>query len=146
MNVDLLSIKSLIYRLYDDGWGKGDLSAIDEVYAPEHVLHWHELVPSDQHRTTDEVKRFLVEYRAAVPDLVVTVDEVVVEGDKAAVQVTFAGTHRGVYQGFAPTNRLGRFTDMQILRFADGKIVESSLGSGGLRFFMALLAGSLFEK
>jgi predicted ester cyclase len=144
--MDPQQIKSLIHRLYDDGWGKGDLTAIDEVYAPEHVLHWHELVPSDQHRTTGEVKRFLVEYRAAVPDLVVTVDELVVEGDKATVQVTFAGTHRGVYEGFAPTGRFGRFTDMQILRFDGGKIVESSLGSGGLRFFMELLSGKLFEE
>ncbi len=139
-------IKSLLHRLYDDGWGKGDLTAIDEVFAPEHDLHWNELVPSVQHRTTAEVKQIVVAYRAAFPDLQVTLDEVVVDGDKAAVQVTFVGTHRGVYEGFVPTNRLSRFTDMQILRFAGGKIVASSLGSGGLRFFMALLQGSLFQE
>jgi len=67
----------------------------------------------------------------------------VAEGDAVAVQVTFIGTHRKVYEGFAPTNRKSRFTDMQILRFSNGKIVESFLGSGGLRYFYAILDGTL---
>jgi predicted ester cyclase len=70
----------------------------------------------------------------------------VAEDDKVAVQVTFEGTHIGTYGGFAPTNKVGRFTDMQILRFDRGKIVESSLGSGGLRYFFALLNGTLFDE
>jgi predicted ester cyclase len=76
----------------------------------------------------------------------VTVTDMVEEGDKVAVLVTFAGTHSGIYQGFGPTRKQSRFTDMQILRFADGRIVESSLGSGGLRFFLAILDGSIFKE
>jgi predicted ester cyclase len=53
-----------------------------------------------------------------------------------AVAVTFVGTHRGVYEGFKPTNKKSRFTDMQILRFENGRIVESFLGSGGLRLLL----------
>ncbi|NMC12257.1 MAG: ester cyclase [Chloroflexi bacterium] len=137
--------REIIRRLYEDGWGKGDLTAIDEVFASEHVLHWHELKLSDQHRSVAEVKKIVQAYRAAIPDLQVIIDDVVVEDDKAAVQVTFIGTHQGEYEGYPPTHKRGRFTDVQILRFEKGKIVESSLASGGLRYFFAMLDGTLFE-
>ena len=110
------------------------------------MLHWNELVPSQQHRSADEVKAIVTEYRAAFPDLTVTVDDRVEEGDKVVVQVTFAGTHLGIYQGFRPTKKCSRLTDMQILRFVDGRIIESSLGSGGLRFFLSILDGSIFRE
>ena len=137
-------IKEKIRRLYEDGWDRGDLAAIDEVFAPQHVLHWHDYPPSDQLRTPDEVKAIVREFRAAFPDLRVVLDHLVVEGERAAVQVTFAGTHSGEYEGFAPTYRIGSFTDIQILRFENGKVVESSLPSGGLRYFFAMLDGSLY--
>ncbi len=139
-------LKRKIRRLYEEGWGQGDLAAIDEVFAPQHILHWHDQPPSDQVRTADEVKRIVQDYRAAFPDLRVTLDYLLVEGERAAVQVTFAGTHMGEYEGFAPTRQFGRFTDMQILRFEGGKLVESSLPSGGLRHFFAILDGSLYRE
>jgi predicted ester cyclase len=136
--------KRVVRRLYEEGWAKGNLAAIDESFAPEHILHWNELQPTELHRTPGEVKAFLQEYRAAVPDLAVTIDNLVAEDDTVAVQVTFSGTHEGEYAGIAPTHRWGRFTDMQILRLKDGKIVESSLPSGGLDYFFRLLRGELF--
>jgi predicted ester cyclase len=138
--------KAVIRRLYEEGWGQGNLAAIEAAFAPVHTLHWHELTPTDQRRTVEEVKRIVVDYRAAFPDLQVTLDQLVAEGDRVAVQVTFAGTHTGTYEGYAPTGHSGRFTDMQVLRLANRKIIESSLGSGGLRYFFALLDGTLFKE
>ncbi len=144
--MNLTENKRLVTRLYEEGWGKGDLTVIDQVFAPRHILHWNELSPTDQHRTTAEVKTIIRDYRAAFPDLTVTIDDLVAEGEKVVVQVTFVGTHTGTYEGFRPTNQKSRFTDMQILRFSEGKIVESSLGSGGLRYFYAILSGSIFQE
>ncbi len=137
--------KAVVRRLYEAGWAQGDLAAIEAAFAPVHVLHWNELAPTDQRRTVEDVKQIVMAYRAAVPDLQVTLDHLVAEGDQVAVQVTFAGTHTGPYEGYAPTGKRGRFTDMQILRLAGGQIVESSLGSGGLRYFFDMLTGALFE-
>ncbi len=138
--------KAIVRRLYEEGWGKGDLAAIEEVFASEHILHWNDLTPVVQHRTAAEVKRIVKEFRAAFPDLEVIIDDIVGEDDKVAVQVTFIGTHQGEYEGYAPTHKCGRFTDMQILQIAGGKVVESSLASGGLRYFFAMLNGTLFEE
>jgi predicted ester cyclase len=137
--------KRLVARLYEQGWGCGDLAAIDEVFTPTHVLHWNEGAPSLQQRTTDEVKSIVRAYRDAFPDLIVSIDNMVAEGEMVAVQVTFVGTHQGTYEGFQPTHKKSRFTDMQILRFEKGKIVESFLGSGGLRYFYSILDGSIFK-
>jgi len=143
--MSISAIRHTITRLYQEGWGKGNLDVVDEVFASEHILHWNELSPTDQHRTTEEVKQIISNYRTAFPDLIVVVDDIVVEAERAAVQVTFIGTHTGVYEGFAPTNKKSRFTDMQILRIHNGKITESSLGSGGLPYFFSILDGSAFR-
>jgi len=76
----------------------------------------------------------------------VRINEILAERDKVAVQVTFEGTHQGVYEGFQPTNKRSRFTDMQILTFAHGKIAETTLGSGGLKYFFGILDGSVLNE
>ncbi len=138
--------RNVVTKLYERAWGRGEVAVVDEVFAEKHVLHWNELVRTKQHRTTAEVKQIIRSYRAAFPDLSVTVDNMVAEGDLVAAQVTFVGTHTGEYEGFAPTHRRSSFTDMQILRLQDGRIVESSLGSGGLKQFFAILSGAAFEE
>lgn len=137
--------KALVRQLYEQGWQNGDLTVVDRVFAPEHVLHWNDLRPVDQHRTTGQVKQIVEGFRAAVPDLKVTIDQLVSEGDQVVVQVTFEGTHTGRYEAYAPTNERIRFTDMQILRFSGGRIVESSLPAGGLVYFLSMLDGTLFR-
>ena len=138
--------KRLVTRTYEEGWGKGRLDLFDLAWSPTHVLHWNEQVPTHQKRTVGELKSIVRNYRAAFPDLRVTIHELVAEGDKVAVQVTFEGTHRGVYEGFAATNKRSRFTDMQILTFAHGKISETTLASGGLRYFFEILDGSVLKQ
>ena len=135
----------VVRRMYDDGWGKGCMEAFDKAWAPTHVLHWNELAETQQPRTLAELKSMVASYRAAFLDLQVHVTELVAEGNKVAVQVTFEGTHRGVYEGFQPTNRKSRFTDMQIFTLIDGRIAETTLGSGGLSCFFQILNGSIFK-
>lgn len=138
--------KQIIRRLYEDGWGKGDLEVIERTFAQAHVLHWNDLKPADQHRTAEEVKQIVRAYRSAFPDLQVTVNHLVAEGDRVAVQVTFVGTHTGEYEGFKPTHKKSSFTDMQIVRLQGGQIVESNLASGGLSYFSSILDGSVFDR
>ena len=137
--------KIIVRQLYEEGWGEGDLDVIKQNFASPHVLHWNELNPTDQQRTPEEVCQIVTSYRAAFPDLQVVINDLVAEEDKVVVMVTFSGTHSGLYEGFAPTNKQNRFTDMQILRLAEGKIAESWLASGGLAYFFAMLDGSLFN-
>ncbi len=134
--------KDLVRRVYEDGWGRGRLDVFAEAFAPTHVLHWHDVPAGDQARTVEELQAIVRAYRDAFPDLRVTVDHIVGEGDLVAAQVTFAGTHTGEYEGFAPTGKKSSFTDLQMIRLRDGRIVETDVPSGGLAHFFRILDGS----
>jgi predicted ester cyclase len=138
--------KQMVQRLYREGWGQGDLEVIDRAFATPHILRWNEQTQTVQERTTEELKAIISSYRAAFPDLKVTIDAMVAEGDRVAIQVTFEGTHINTYEGFQPTRKRSRFTDMQILTFRHGKVVETTLGSGGLRYFFGILDGSVLNQ
>jgi len=60
----------------------------------------------------------------AFPDMHVTLDDMVAEGDKVATRTTWTGTHKGEFMGIPPTNRKVTFSLIVIDRFAGGKIVE----------------------
>ena len=61
----------------------------------------------------------------AFPDLGFTVDLVVAEEDLVATHWTATGTHRGEWQGIAPTDREVTWQGINIFRFECGQIVEA---------------------
>ncbi|WP_395945145.1 ester cyclase [Brevundimonas sp.] len=69
-------------------------------------------------------KAFFTEMRQAFPDLKVEPKTLVSEGDQVAFAYTLTGTHKGDFQGVAPTGRAVEIRGLQIGRFEDGKMVE----------------------
>jgi predicted ester cyclase len=63
---------------------------------------------------------------SAFPDMHVTIDDMVAEGDKVAARVTMTGTHKGEFMGIPPTNKKVTVSLIFIDRFAGGKIVEDN--------------------
>ncbi len=61
----------------------------------------------------------------AYPDLHVTIDDLIAEGDKVVSRNTVTGTHKGELMGLPPTGKSVTYNEIFILRFADGRIVES---------------------
>jgi steroid delta-isomerase-like uncharacterized protein len=76
-------------------------------------------------RGPDGLKESARGYRAAFPDLKITVDQIVGEGDLVAVRWTARGTHQGDLFGISPTAKQATVTGITIDRYKDGKIVES---------------------
>jgi len=64
------------------------------------------------------------EWYDAFPDMHVTIDDMVAEGDKVAVRTTWTGTHKGEIMGIPPTNKKVTISLITISRIAGGKIVE----------------------
>jgi predicted ester cyclase len=67
---------------------------------------------------------FLAAFVEAFPDLHITVEDAVAEGDLVAQRVHFAGTHRGEFQGLPPTHRKVTFSGLELNRFVDGRVAE----------------------
>jgi SnoaL-like polyketide cyclase len=63
-------------------------------------------------------------YLAGIPDLLVTIEEMVAEGDKVAVRRTCEGTHRGELLGIPPTGKHVRVSGISIFCLTRGKIAE----------------------
>jgi predicted ester cyclase len=69
-------------------------------------------------------RQFSGSFAEAFPDLRLTVQDIVAEGDTVAARVAFRGTHRGEFQGIPPTGKEVAFSSMEFNRVVDGKVEE----------------------
>ena len=98
-----------------------NLDLIEEIYAPDFV--WHE--PDQDIRGYEQAKQFVSSFFAAFPDLNISVDDVIAEGEKAVSRYTIRGTHQGETEEFGPpTGKQVELEGITIHRIEDGKIVE----------------------
>lgn len=74
----------------------------------------------------DAIKEVFATLHRAFPDLHIAAEEVIAEGDKVVSRHTVTGTHQGEYMGLAPTGRTVTYGEIFILRFAGGRIAETS--------------------
>jgi steroid delta-isomerase-like uncharacterized protein len=94
---------------------------IEEFYPPDFV--WHE--PDQDIRGYEQAKQFTSTFFAAFPDLNISVDDVIAEGDQVVSRYTIRGTHQGETEDFGPpTGKQVALEGITIHRFEDGKIVE----------------------
>ena len=113
--------RAVVRRFVEEVLGRGDFAALAELAAPGCNEH---TVPSGQAPAEGAVARYLVLWRAAFPDLRITVEDLLAEGDRVAVRSTVSGTHRGEFLGVPPTGRPLAVTAMALYRLAGGRIVE----------------------
>jgi predicted ester cyclase len=122
----MIEHKVLSRRLYQEVFGLGRLEAADEILSPDCVSHGPGTPPTTG---TDGIKRQATILRAAFPDLLVTLEDQLAEGDRVASRWTGSGTHTGPLTlptgPLRPTGTKIAFGEIRIDRFADGRIVES---------------------
>ena len=114
--------KAIVRRQEEEVFTQGNLDAADEIYAPNYVGH----DPSNPEdiRGLEAAKQAAADYRKAFPDLQVTVEDLIAEGDKVAARVRFRGTHQGELEGIAPRGKRVESTGIIISRIEGGKIAE----------------------
>jgi predicted ester cyclase len=62
--------------------------------------------------------------RAAFPDLQLTVENIIAEGDFVAISLTARGTHQGTFQGIPPTGKSVTVSAFEVVRIENGKLAE----------------------
>jgi len=117
--------EALVRRWFDEVWNKGRGEAIDEMFAPDGVAHGLSDDPSQPMRGPEAFKVFHTMFRQAFPDIIVTVEDTVSEGDKIACRCVVRGKHTGDSLGFAATHSPMEITGMAMVRVKDGKIAEA---------------------
>jgi predicted ester cyclase len=122
--------KAVVGRWFTEFWGKDlNLAVVDEIAAPNMLLKYSLHEPR---RGRADIKAFMVDFRAAFPDLNFwgTAD-LIAEGDYVVGRWEGGGTHTGsAFKDFligglpAATGRKMRFTGTTVLKVIDGKIAE----------------------
>jgi steroid delta-isomerase-like uncharacterized protein len=112
------------FRRLQDAMNTGDAElisqTIDEVFEPD--VKQHTPFEATGAQTLKEMV-FARLYRA-FPDLHITVEELIAEGDKVVERDTVTGTHLGEYMGVPPTGKSVAYNEIFIMRFAGGRIAE----------------------
>jgi steroid delta-isomerase-like uncharacterized protein len=116
---------SIIRRWFEEVWNRGREEAIDELFDEKGVAHGLADETGEPLRGAAGFKPFFRRFREAFPEIEVTVEETVSEGDRVAARCTVRGAHRGDTLGLAATNLPVEFTGICIVRISDGKIVEA---------------------
>ena len=117
--------ETLLHRWFEEVWNKGRAEAIDEMFACEGVAHGLADQEGKELCGPEGYKPFFESFRSAFPDIRITVEDTVTEGDKIAARCRVEGTHRGEGLGIAATGKRVEFTGMAIIRVREGKIVEA---------------------
>ncbi len=110
-------------RFVEELWNEHNLSAVDEHVAPDVVEH-NPLFPG-QGPGREGFRQTVAMMLSAFPDIRVTIEDVVAEGDRVVVHWTGHGTHRGEFMGIPPTNKRMTGAGIDIYRYKGGKRVET---------------------
>ena len=103
---------------------QGNLDAIENVVDHGFIDHIPQPVPGQPTQGPDAMHWFGKTARTAIPDLEVSVEDVVASGDKVVTRVTWRGTQQGPLLGADPTGKGLCFTGIDISRVSGGKILE----------------------
>jgi len=118
-----IDLKALEHLFFDE-WNKGKtalLAVIDKTCANNMVFHSG---VGKETRGVNELKQYMSALCDAIPDSHITIEDMVVEGDKVAVRLTVTGTNKGEFGGIPPTSKKVTVWEIQIDRVAGGKFVE----------------------
>ena len=116
--------KALVHRLIE-AWNTGNMDLIEELLIPNYVDN--DALPS-QTQGLEGYKQIGAYLLSVFPDMKMTIDDLIAEGDKVVVRSTFSGTHKGEFMGITPTGKKITTTAINIYRIADGKLIEEWSG------------------
>jgi steroid delta-isomerase-like uncharacterized protein len=115
--------KQLVQQMVNVVQDQHQLARMAEFFAPDFVNHLDH-APDSPLNSIEKAQQFFTQMFAAFPDLRVTIHHQVAEGDLVMTHKQFQGTHHGPFMGVAPTGKVVVFAVIDILRIAQGKIVE----------------------
>lgn len=113
--------KSVVQRLIDEVWNKGNLNALDGLLAPTFTDH---TMPPNMPNGRDGYRQLVTNFRTAMPDLTFSVQIMLAEGDRVAVQLNAKGTHTANFLEFRPTKQAVNFASLVFFTLQNGKITD----------------------
>jgi len=114
--------KALFRKMVEGVFNQGNIGLVDEILTPDFVEH--EELPPGIPTGREGVKQLTSMLRSAFPDFKATIEDMVAEGDKVVVRMTWTGTHQGDFMGIPATGKRVSFGVIDIVRFAGDRFSE----------------------
>jgi predicted ester cyclase len=113
--------KLLVHRYLEEVVNTGDVSRLAEFISPDYV----EVFNNVRYPVGLEgARRHVLGVREVYPDLHVTIEQQIAEGDWVVSRITARGTHQGAWLGINPTGKALEFTGVNVDKVVGGRIVE----------------------
>jgi predicted ester cyclase len=113
--------KELIRTFHRRLWAERDIGVLDEMIAPDAVMHWGD---SDSNAVAT-VRADVERYFTAFAEVRTSIDDLIGEDDKVVLRWKTTGVHTGPYGKVAPTGRAVTMTGVDVYRLDGGRIVEA---------------------
>ena len=115
--------KALLRRSVEEVFSaQGDIDVADEIFAPDYVGH-NPTDPQDV-RGPEGAKGLANMYHSAFPDVRLSIEEQIAEGDRVVTRWIASGTHQDEMMGIAPTGNQVRVEGITISHVHEGKILQ----------------------
>jgi steroid delta-isomerase-like uncharacterized protein len=116
--------KAATRRGFEEGWNQGKVDVFDELFASTFGYH-DPALPNGLN--TQDYKQLVTAMRKAFPDLHMTIDDLIAEGDQVVVRLTLRGTHTGdlvTVMHISATGKQVTESIIAVIRFTGGKVAE----------------------
>ncbi|MCK4993347.1 MAG: ester cyclase [Bacteroidales bacterium] len=118
-NTNIEKNKDFLNVYTEDFWNKHNIAAYDKYFTSDFVYHY-----AEGDMNGEQYKGLCQAYITAFPDLHITTNDLIAEGDKITKIWTAQGTHKGELMGIPATGKPILVKGIEVFRLADGKIAE----------------------
>ena len=128
--------KEIVKRFFEEFPNKGNIEIFNELCAPNYRYYFpsNNPKPMSREEEIEEEKMAL----GAIPNLNLRIEKLFADGHTVIVWGLVTGTHQGEYQGIPPTGNKIEVSNILIMSFKDGKIVELREEADSLRMMQQL--------
>lgn len=114
--------KALVRRFYDEVFNNKNMVGVDAFVAPNVIDH---SLPPGAPGEIEGVRQTIAMFLTAFPDLHLTLEDIIAEGDKVVVRWTMRGTHQGASLGMPPTGKQFTLPGISLVRLDGGMAAET---------------------
>ena len=113
--------KVLVRRYYEEIINTGNVDLLPQFISPEYVEVYND---TRYPMGLEGAREHVLGGRKTYPDLHLTIERQIAEGEWVVSCVTARGTHKGIWMGMKPTGKKVEITLVNVDRVVDGLIVE----------------------
>ena len=110
--------KAFVRQWIEEGFNKQNLAIVDDLFAEQFSVNGRIVGRAG-------LKSSMGRHLVGFPDLHVTIDESLAEGNRVGIWYTVEGTHRGEFEGIPATGNHVKWTGFDLLTIEDGKISDA---------------------